>query len=375
MAVYKSLVQKIPIPAENKIKQKDYLPQGQFPVIDQGHIVIGGYTDNSQKLLVCDYPVIVFGDHTKCVKFISFSFAAGADGIKVLRPKDGIIGKYLFYGTQYLTYRIEDKGYARHYQYIEKQDLRVPTFCEQERIVAYIEELFSKLDNVVNTLHTIKQQLPVYRQAVLKEAFEETASWPECEFGQLMDVVRNGYGQKPDDKGVYRILTIGSVRSMYLNLCDFRLNETPFRNDDLVEENDLLFTRYNGSKDFVGVCAVVPKLNNQYAYPDKLIKFRPHIKDISYSKYLSYYSSHGSARNYLRSKIKTTSGQNGIAGSDIKKMRIRVSDNMDKVRSIVAQIESRLSVCDSIEQTINTTLAQAEAMRQSILKQAFEGGL
>lgn len=373
MAIFKTLVKKVPIPPDKKTKQKQYEVEGKLAIIDQGQKLIGGYSDDQTMKLECSLPVIVFGDHTCTVKYIDFPFGAGADGIKVLEPSELTIPKYLYYGTQYLTLRFPDKGYARHYQHIEKMDLTVSPLPEQERIVTRIEELFSELDKAVETLQTTKQQLAVYRQAVLNEAFSNSESWPQYEFGKIMDVVRNGYGNKPADSGDYRILTIGSVRSLALDLCNYRLNNQPFDECDLIAENDLLFTRYNGSKEFVGVCAVVPKLKTEYAYPDKLIKFRPHIQDADYSKYLAYYSSSGIARKYLRSKIKTTSGQNGIAGTDIKKMTIHIP-SMEVIHRIVFEIESRLSVCESIEQTVDTALAQADAMRQSILKQAFEGG-
>lgn len=169
---YKLLVKKVSVSADKKTKQKDYMSSGKLPIIDQGKLLIGGYTDDISKQLPCNLPVIVFGDHTKNVKFISFPFGAGADGIKVLEPKSDMLAKYLYYGTLYLTFKIEDKGYARHYQHIEKQDLPVPPLPEQERIVARIEELFSELDKAVETLKKTKEQLAVYRQAVLKEAFE-----------------------------------------------------------------------------------------------------------------------------------------------------------------------------------------------------------
>ena len=80
----------------------------------------------------------------------------------------------------------------------------------------------------------------------------------------------------------------------------------------------------------------------------------------------------GKARQYIRSKIKTTSGQNGISGADIKKTVVYLPD-MHIQANIVEKIETRLSVC--IEQTVDKALTQAEAMRQSILKKAFEGKL
>lgn len=169
---YKEIVKKVSIPAQSKTKQKEYLSSGTLPIIDQGKFLIGGYSNDVDNELECELPVIVFGDHTKCVKYINFPFVPGADGIKVLKPKEGIYPKYLFYYTQYLTYRIEDKGYARHYQYIEKEDVLLPPLPEQERIVSRIEELFSELDNAVETLNATKSQLRLYKQAVLKDAFD-----------------------------------------------------------------------------------------------------------------------------------------------------------------------------------------------------------
>ena len=162
MPIYKSLVRKVSIPAQKKIKQKDYLHKGAYPVIDQGHELIGGYTDDPSKLVRCRLPVIVFGDHTKAVKYITFPFAAGADGIKVLEVAEGIDPRFLFYATKYLTYKIENKGYARHYQFVEKKGVSIPELPEQQRIVARIEELFSQLDDAEATLQKTKAQLALY---------------------------------------------------------------------------------------------------------------------------------------------------------------------------------------------------------------------
>lgn len=259
-------------------------------------------------------------------------------------------------------------------QILKQSKLIVPPLPEQERIVARIEELFSELDKAVETLKTIKQQLAVYRQTVLKEAFIGCKIWDKYYFSDLMSEVRNGYGLKPDDSGEYRILKISAVRPLSLDLSENRLNKTRFSDEDTIAENDILFTRYNGSKEYVGICAVVPTLTEPYAYPDKLIKCRPKVQNTIHSKFLAYYMSQGDVRKYLRSKIKTTSGQNGIAGADIKKTTVYLP-NIDMQSKIVEEIEIKLSVCDSIEKTVDTALQQAEAMRQSILKQAFEGRL
>ena len=292
---------------------------------------------------------------------------------------DGLTTEYLRYFIQskYTLLNTQKKGTGIPHlnaQILKQSKLIVPSLPEQERIVFRIEELFSSLDNAVETLKKAKEQLAVYRQSVLKEAFEGEDSWEKCSFGSLMSVVRNGYGNKPDDEGDYRILTIGAVRSFKLDLSNFRLNKTAFAEEDIIVENDLIFTRYNGNAAYVGCCARVPKLTVQYAYPDKLIKFRPLLNNENHSKFLQYYVAYGDARKYLRSKIKTTSGQNGIAGSDIKKLQVKLP-SLQMQTEIVSMIEERFSACDSIEKTVDTALAQAEAMRQSILKEAFEGRL
>ena len=112
---YKTLVDKVSTVSQ-KLKQKEYLPEGKLAVVDQGQELIGGYTDDESKQLDCALPVIVFGDHTKIVKLINFPFAPGADGTKVLQPKKPILPRYISYLTKILVFKIEDKGYARHYQ-------------------------------------------------------------------------------------------------------------------------------------------------------------------------------------------------------------------------------------------------------------------
>lgn len=371
MPIYKSLVRKVSIPAQNKIKQKDYLPKGAYPVIDQGHELIGGYTDDPSKLVRCRLPVIVFGDHTKAVKYITFPFAAGADGIKVLEVTEGIDPRFLFYATKFLIYKIENKGYARHYQFVEKKDVSIPELPEQQRIVARIEELFSQLDDAEATLQKTKAQLALYRQAVLKEAFQGKEQWDRYTFNDLLAGMRNGYGEKPTDSGDHKILRISAVRPLVLNLSDNRMNQDAFTEENLIQENDLLFTRYNGSQEYVGVCARVPSLDDDYAYPDKIIRCRLKHPESILAKYLMYYLNSGDARKYIRSKIKTTSGQKGISGGDIKKTIVYIPDSIIQ-EDTVKYIESNLSSCDSIERTIDDSIMYARAIRDRILKQAFE---
>ncbi|HNO75477.1 MAG TPA: restriction endonuclease subunit S [Nitrosomonas mobilis] len=164
---------------DKKIPQKEYLSEGAFPVIDQGQDYVGGYTDKKEKLVDCELPVIVFGDHTRVIKFVNRPFAPGADGIKILQPQRFFNPKLLEYFMCHIGTHLTNHGYARHYQHLVKSTIPLPPANEQHRIVAKIEELFSELDKGIENLKTARAQLKVYRQALLKHAFEGklTAKW------------------------------------------------------------------------------------------------------------------------------------------------------------------------------------------------------
>ena len=167
-----------------KVPQKDYLPSGTIPIVDQGIDLIGGFTNDESKCIQSTRQLIVFGDHTKCFKLVGFRFAPGADGIKVLRPFL-IDERFAYYACRAL--QLPDRGYSRHYPFLKKSKIPLAPYNEQRRIVAKIEELFSELDKGIESLKTARAKLNVYRQAVLKHAFEGklTARWREVNKDKL----------------------------------------------------------------------------------------------------------------------------------------------------------------------------------------------
>lgn len=121
-----------------KTLQSDFQTNGKYPIIDQGQNFIAGYTDDENRLCKTDTPVIVFGDHTKILKFVSFPFCLGADGTKVLKPKIKADEKYLFYYLQ--TVKIPEAGYSRHYKYLKQAKIPLPPLEEQKRIAAILDQ-------------------------------------------------------------------------------------------------------------------------------------------------------------------------------------------------------------------------------------------
>ena len=163
--------------SDKKISQKEYLDNGKYPVIDQGNLFIGGYSNDESLILKISSPVIVFGDHTKCFKYVSFPFVAGADGIKVLEPQNGIYPKYAYYYC--LSIDLTDRGYSRHFAFLKKCQFLIAPIETQQAIVNKIESLFDEIDEGIGRLKTAVQQIQQYRQSLLKNAFngELTKEW------------------------------------------------------------------------------------------------------------------------------------------------------------------------------------------------------
>lgn len=121
-----------------KTPQSEYMRAGRFPVVDQGKSLIAGYVDDEARICGGGRPAIVFGDHTRCVKYINEPFCMGADGVKVLRPKIEADLKYLYYYLKQL--HLPDAGYDRHFKYLKRTEVVLVPLPEQRRIAAVLDK-------------------------------------------------------------------------------------------------------------------------------------------------------------------------------------------------------------------------------------------
>jgi len=169
---------------QRKVPAKKYKATGSIPIVDQGQAFIGGYTDDETLGIDPGEGLIVFGDHTRVFKRVSFPFAAGADGIKVLRP---VLcdSKYAYYACRSLQF--PNRGYSRHYSFLTRCKLPIAPNNEQKRIVSKIDELFSRIDDGESALARVQGLVEHYRLSVLKAAVtgELTREWREKNKGRL----------------------------------------------------------------------------------------------------------------------------------------------------------------------------------------------
>jgi type I restriction enzyme S subunit len=200
-------------------------------------------------------------------------------------------------------------------------------------------------------------------------------SWGWTKYGDLCSIVKNGISEKPTGNDGTPIFRISAVRPLFFDMCDIRYidNSNGRFNANYLERGDLVFTRYNGSRHYVGVCAEY-RSDEKRLFPDKLVQTRLISKDCLSSSYFEKALNCGATRKFLESKIRTTAGQSGVSGDDIKFSPVPICC-INEQFEIVGLLESKLTVIDQFDQSLVTSLQQAEALRQSILKKAFSGQL
>ncbi|MBO5676845.1 MAG: restriction endonuclease subunit S [Bacteroidaceae bacterium] len=125
------------IPKPQQLKTSDYMSEGKYPIVSQEASMISGYTDMEEFVYRVQNPVVIFGDHTRILKYVDFDFVVGADGVKILIPTENLNAKYFYH---FLTwYDIPSLGYSRHYKLLKEINIPIPPLPEQERIVSELD--------------------------------------------------------------------------------------------------------------------------------------------------------------------------------------------------------------------------------------------
>ena len=343
---------------------------GKYPIYGSGGIM--GYASN----YLCEAGTTIVGRKGTINKpiFVNEPFW-NVDTAFGISPGNELHPKYLYYFCCSFNFKELDKSTTipslakRNLLQIE---MPVPSLSEQERIVSKIEELFSKLDASVAELKTAKEKLKVYRQAVLKEAFTGLSNKrPIREMTSIVTSGSRGWAKYYSNSGA-KFIRIGNLTrdSIKIDLSEPQYVSPPVNAEGArtkLQPNDVLvsITADLGSIGLVTEVVGEAYINQHIA----LVRF----KNSEQSEFMAWYlRSDWGQKDLLKNK--RGAGKLGLGLNDIRDAKVPVVSD-EQAKTIVFEISGRLSVCDSIEQTIDTSLQKAEAMRQSILKQAFEGRL
>ncbi len=384
----------------NKLTE-GYLPYIDIKAFEKG--IIDNYADgekclpceNGELLIVCD------GSRSGLIGIAKKGYVGStlakvsADGIKPAFLAYFLKGKY-----RQLNTSVKGTGTPHVNQEVLKNfELVVPSLPEQNRIVEKLDELFSELDNGIETLQKTKAQLKVYRQAVLKDAFEGKwhyknrkhvyiencvsdentisklplipSEWKYMHLSQLGDLGRGKSKHRPRndevlfEDGKYPFIQTGDVKKAQNHITEWETmyGEFGLKQSKLWPKGTLCITIAANIAEtcFLGVDA---------CFPDSVVGFTPYDEKVT-KEYVRYFIETSKIR---LSAFAPATAQKNINLTTLENLIIPYCE-LDEQKYIVQEIESRLSICDQIEKTVDDSLRQAENLRQSILKQAFEGRL
>ena len=364
-----------------------FMPYVNIKAFEKG--IVDEYTDGDKCTLCKDGDFLMVWDGARA-GYIGKAIkgALGSTLVKINFP--GILNEYAyqFLVSKYLQINTNTKGTGIPHvdpNILWNYKFPIPPLAEQQRIVAKIEELFSSLDKGIESLKTAQAQLKVYRQAVLKYAFEgklTNKNIPEGELPEgwvkLKDIcTKIGSGATPKGGSEnYKIKGIPLIRSMNIHFDFIKYDGLAFIDDKqakaldnvIVVEDDVLLNITGAS---IGRINIAPKSFNNARVNQHVCIIRLDEKYLS--KYIKYFIQSPKIQEWIFNENYGVTRQS-LTKNMVENILIPQKSKSEQTQ-IVQEIENRLSICDTIEENIRISLLKAEALRQSIFKKAFEGTL
>lgn len=354
------------MPKAKQVKANDYGSGSKYPIISQEDKLISGYYDDESFLFHIDKPLVVFGDHTRVLKYIDFDFVVGADGVKILSPKDNLNAKFLLYFLQW--YKIPNLGYSRHYKLLKEIDVPLPPKSVQLEIV-------SELDQINELIRLKKEQLKDYdklAQSIFYEMFgdpvENGKGWEVKRFSEVFNVTSSKriYLQELVNEGV-PFLKVSDIVSMVDGkeaVPKSFIKESLF--DDLQSrglvprKGDLLIT----ARGTLGKCYIM-KETDRFYFQDGMVTWLQKKVELE-SLFVKYVFCDNSFRVYLNRNAKHTT-VDYISIQHLGNMKIPLPP-----LPLQQEFSSRISQIERQKAEVSNAIADLETLLASRMQYWFE---
>ncbi|MDI9218469.1 restriction endonuclease subunit S [Clostridium tertium] len=207
-----------------KIKKEDYLLQGKYPIVDQGQMYIGGYADIDENLYE-DTPSIIFGDHTRIIKYIDFPIFIGADGVKLLKPiidSSELNVKYTYFFLK--SIELPSDGYSRHFKYLKQLIIPVPSIEIQNNIVSVLDKAQELIDKRKEQIQTLDELVKSKFIEMFGDPLKNPKNIPQVTLKELSTLITKGASpnwqgiEYVDDDTQTLFVTSENVREGYIDL-------------------------------------------------------------------------------------------------------------------------------------------------------------
>lgn len=346
-----------------KIKTDEYRSSGKYAIIDQGQNVIAGYTDRTDGVY-CDVPAIIFGDHTRSIKYVDTPFFLGADGVKLLKSK--VVGanyKYLYYVLQ--SIRIPNTGYNRHFKWLKESKFEYPDLEKQSHIAAVLDKVTDIITQSERQLELLDELVKARFVEMFGDVIQNNKNWTSS---SLSDIATSRLGKMLDSskntgKNSFPYLANFNVQWFRFDL--EKLNQMDFNQAEQAEfellDGDLLVCE--GGE--IGRCAIWHNQVKNCYFQKAIHRVRCNPQKIL-PEYLAYW-------------FKYNCGHNGFAAIEGAKATISHLPGVKLKALIVAvpPLKLQQEFADFVEQSdksksqIAKSLEQLETLKKALMQQYF----
>jgi type I restriction enzyme S subunit len=345
-----------------KLAKTEFLESGEIAIVDQGKELIAGYCDNLNFAVKTKPPYIVFGDHTRIFKFIDFPFVMGADGTKVLQPKDNnCFTKYLYYF--FLSINIPETGYNRHFKYLKELQIPLPLLEQQKKIASILDNadtyrqktkaLIAKYDELTQSLF-----LDMFGDPVKNEK-----GWEKVELKKICSFKKKNIKPENIKEGENYVAldsiekVTGKITTVYnVNKGELKSNKFWFDNSYILYGKLRPYLNKVALPNFDGVCST------------DIIPIQP-IQNKSNRLFITSILRHSS---FVAFADERSSGANlpRISPSEVEKY-----STINPPLKLQNQFAERVQAIEEQKAQAQASLEKAEELFNSLLQRAFNGEL
>lgn len=346
-----------------KVQTSEYSELGEHIIIDQGQSQIAGYTDREEGLFE-EVPVIVFGDHTRIIKYVDKPFFLGADGVKVLRSKDENANyKYLYYALK--NAKIPNTGYNRHFKWLKNIQINYPAVEKQAEIVAILDKVSSVIRKREDELSVLDDLIKARFVEMFGDPIKNPKGWKVVTIGDVVTEVRYGTSKPAVEGGKYPYLRMNNLTvEGHLDLNDLKYIDI---SDDEIEKcvvrkGDVLFNRTN-SIELVGKTAVFD-LSEDMVIAGYIIRVR--LNERLLPEILSQYMNLEALKDILRSMAKGAVNQANINAQELQSIKVYVP-GMELQKQFI-EIKEQI---DKSKVAVQKALDETQMLFDSLMQEYF----
>ena len=331
-----------------KIQSKDYMASGGYPIISQEEELVSGYWNKNEDVFSAPRPLVVFGDHTRVLKYIDFDFVLGADGVKILLPIEDLEAKFLYYFLKW--YNVPNLGYSRHYKLLKEISIPIPPLSIQRSIVAELDLLHSVISKKKEQLRELDDLAQSLFYQMFGDPITNPMGWEIKKLGEVAPV-KSYQGDIVSEKGLYWLLNLDMVEAQTGKILE----------KNMLDKDEIGNSTTSFSPDNVLYSKLRPYLN-KVVLPDtcgycttELLPLLPQ-KDILNREYLCYLLRSKSFVDYINIKV---------AGAKMPRV------TMDDFRnfpiplpplSLQQSFAAKVSAIEAQKQAITLSIKETEAL-------------